>query len=211
MEESLTNVNKKKASTWKTLYLIVSTLHLLELVAYACFLIWFAPLLDAKFSLFEHESTWKWIFPLLALPIAFIIYYIINSLKKGMNSDSGDAKITLTLALGIVYIAVLIVILVFNIIEWVDHCTSSVAPAEQYLFCYDGLHLVTQYKWVFWLFAVHLVLFSVMLWMAWYAMNNKLFKIKSAYVNGKAPAAAYYQMQQVDQPQSQRTPFTLGN
>jgi hypothetical protein len=208
MDESLTNANKnKKSSTWKTLYLIVSTLHLLELVAYACFVIWFAPLLDATFSLFTHSSTWKWIFPLLALPIAFVIYYIINSFKSGMDRESGEAKITLTQIVGLLYIAALIVILIFNIIEWVNHCTSSVAPIDQYAFCYDGLHLVTQYKWVFWLFAAHLVLFSVMLWMAWYAMSNKLFKIKTAYVNGKAPSAAYYQMQQVDQPHSQKTVF----
>jgi len=209
MDESLTGGRRNsdaKKSTWKTIYLIVSTLHLLELVAYACFVIWFAPLLDAKFSLFEHATTWKWIFPLLALPIAFVIFYLINSFKKSDGAESGSAKISLTQFVGLLYIGSLLVILVFNSIEWADHCRASVDPSEQYSFCYDGLGLTPQYQWVFWLFVAHIVLFSLMLWMAWYAMNSKLFRILNARVQGKVPAA-YTQMQPVNEPYTQRTVF----
>lgn len=209
MEESQEDVNRR--STWKTLYLIVATLHILVLVTYVCAFIWFAPLLDAMFPLFESASTWKWIFPILAIPIAFLIYYLINSLKKSKGTESGNAKITMTQFVGLLYIGALIAILVVNIIEWVNHCRSSVPLVDQYSYCYTGLGLTTQYKFVFWMFVVHLVMFSLMLWMAWYTMTNKVLRMYPAYVEGKlsgGAAAAYTQMQPINVGSSaQRTVF----
>lgn len=187
---------KERKSTWKPFYLGVTALQVLQQLSYLCAVIYFAPILNdepgGNFKVFTTAATWKWVFPLLAMPIGLFIFYLIESLNyRGSNKASIATLVQWT---GLFYGIVLAVIIGFNIAEWVNHCTAS--ATTPYAFCYDGTSLTPQYEFVFWSLVVHWALFMIMLGIAWYVIKEDIFSFHGAYVEAQAPAA-YTPMQPV--------------
>lgn len=177
-----------RKSTWKPIYLVLNALLMLELVVYLGAVVYFAPLLDVVFPVFTTAETWKWVFPLIAVPLISYIFYLIESLK---HEDTNKSAVEIfMLVLGLTYLAALLVIIGFNFAEWVAHCTSS--ATTPYSYCWAAGARTAQWDFVFWTSVVHTVLFGAMLWVAWYTVHEGILTM-SMKVNSRLEST-YTQM-----------------